>query len=117
MGLAMYATNFDVGVSARYRKGQADWMEISSKPPTAALFNKFVALRRTRGVLAKPDQLAKSLVEQTGAEALQIQVVVKRLDGARGFMQPIDRQIYDYDGNGEQTTIHDSVDDPFMDLK
>jgi len=33
-------------------------------------------------------------------------------------MQPIDRQIYDYDGyaGGETTSLH-SVDGPFMDLK
>jgi hypothetical protein len=44
-------------------------------------------------------------------------VVVKTLDGAHGFMQPIDREIYDYDGNGEQTSSLDAVNDPFIDLE
>jgi len=83
MGLAMYATNLDVGVSARYRKGQSDWIEFASKPPMNAFFNQFVAIRRTRGVLAKPHNLAKYLIEQTSADKLQIQVMLKRLDGAR----------------------------------
>ena len=115
MGLAMYATNYDVGVSARYQKGGSDWIEVKSTPETDALFDAYVSIRRTRGVFANPDPLAAALIEETEAEALQVQVKVKMLEGSQGRMRPLGRHFFHYDQHGNRASNEAPFADPFLD--
>ena len=96
MGLAMYATYYQLGVHVRVQGPGGQWLDLSSTPNAEALIGAFAERRRTRGTWLRPDELAKELKADSGASALRILVMTHQLDGAQGKMRVVDREIYEY---------------------
>ena len=97
LGLAMYATDFEIGVRVDYRKENMKWQEMIEDETSALLIRQFIEQRRTRGIWAEPDRLAAELRTLTHAKEMRILVGSRMLNGRTGQMQRVHRKRYSYE--------------------
>lgn len=97
LGLAMYATYFEVGVRVHYRMDSLKWQEFAEDEETGKLISHYIDQRRSRGLWAEPDWLAEELQKVTGAKEIRILVGSQTLDGQAGRMKRLHRRSYSYE--------------------
>ena len=96
LGLAMYATQFDVMVDAWQREGDGTWTPVERKGEAFEALVDFAERRRTRGVLHSPDALARALGDLIGTDGVRIAVTNQSLDGRIGILEIVRRERFEY---------------------
>ena len=96
LGLAMYATNFDVRIGVRTRTPDGRWPRLRPEGATFDLIQDFVERRRARGRLHEPDRLAAALAREVGTDAVRISIANQVLDAERGLVEMVRPESFEY---------------------